>query len=53
MSTGDRTADRDPVDVLAEEFVARYRRGERPVLAEYVEGYPGWPSRFGSSSRPY
>ena len=40
MSTGDRTADRDPVDVLAEEFVARYRRGERPVLAEYVEGYP-------------
>ncbi len=40
MSTGDRTADRDPVDVLAEEFVARYRRGERPALAEYVEGYP-------------
>ena len=25
---------------LAEEFVARYRRGERPALAEYVEGYP-------------
>ncbi len=40
MSTGDRTADRDPVDVLAEEFVARYRLGERPALAEYVEGYP-------------
>ncbi len=40
MSTGDRSADRDPLDLLAEEFVARYRRGERPALAEYVEGYP-------------
>ncbi len=25
---------------LAEEFVGRYRRGERPALAEYVEKYP-------------
>ena len=40
MSSGNRTADRDPVDVLAEEFVARYRRGEQPALGEYVEGYP-------------
>ena len=40
MSTGDRSADRDPLDVLAEEFVARYRRGERPALAEYVDSYP-------------
>ena len=45
MPTGDRSVDRDPVDrdpldLLAEEFVARCRRGERPALAEYVEGYP-------------
>ena len=40
MSKGDRSADRDPLDLLAEEFVARYRRGERPALAEYVEAYP-------------
>jgi hypothetical protein len=40
MSTGDRSADRDPLDLLAEEFVARYRQGERPALAEYVEAYP-------------
>ncbi len=40
MSTGDRTADRDPIDLLAEEFVERYRRGERPALAEYLEAHP-------------
>jgi hypothetical protein len=39
MSMGDRSADRDSLDVLAEEFVARHRRGERPALAEYVEAY--------------
>ena len=25
---------------LADEFAARYRRGERPSLTEYVERYP-------------
>ena len=40
MSTSDRSADRDPIDRLAEEFVARYRRGERPALAEYIETHP-------------
>jgi serine/threonine protein kinase/Flp pilus assembly protein TadD len=30
----------DPVDVAAEEFVERYRRGERPALSEYVRKYP-------------
>src|SRR5581483_3947554 len=40
MSTGDHSADRDPLDLLAEEFVARHRRGERPALAEYVAAYP-------------
>src|SRR5438093_11817256 len=31
---------RDPVEVLAEEFAERYRRGERPSLAEYTARYP-------------
>jgi eukaryotic-like serine/threonine-protein kinase len=32
--------DRDPVEVLAEEFVNRHRRGEKPSLQEYVDRYP-------------
>ncbi len=31
---------RDPVEELAEEFAARYRRGERPSLTEYVHRCP-------------
>jgi WD40 repeat protein/serine/threonine protein kinase/Flp pilus assembly protein TadD len=34
------SADRDPVEQLAEEFAERYRRGERPSQAEYVAKYP-------------
>src|SRR5262249_35989004 len=30
----------DPIGKLAEAFLARYRRGERPSLAEYFENYP-------------
>ena len=30
----------DPIGKLAEAFLARYRRGERPSLAEYAEGHP-------------
>jgi WD40 repeat protein/serine/threonine protein kinase len=30
----------DPLNPLAEEFVARYRRGERPGLTEYTDRYP-------------
>jgi serine/threonine protein kinase/WD40 repeat protein len=33
-------SEQHPVDALAEEFVARYRRGERPSLTEYVRRYP-------------
>jgi len=33
-------ADRNPVDVLAEEFVDRRRRGECPSLTEYTRKYP-------------
>jgi serine/threonine protein kinase/WD40 repeat protein/Flp pilus assembly protein TadD len=32
--------ERNPVEVLAEEFLARQRRGERPALGEYLERYP-------------
>ncbi len=31
---------RETVEQLAEEFVARYRRGERPPLSEYTDRYP-------------
>ncbi len=36
------SADRDPIEILADEFIQRRRRGERPSLAEYVERYPQW-----------
>src|SRR5262249_56741451 len=39
MST-DSSRDRDPLDRMAEEFVARHRRGERPALSEYVGRHP-------------
>jgi serine/threonine protein kinase/WD40 repeat protein len=31
---------RDPIDELAEEFLVRYRRGERPALSEYIGRRP-------------
>ena len=33
-------AQRDPVEELAEEFLARVRRGERPALSEYTAAHP-------------
>ena len=33
------TADRDPFEVVAESFLARYRAGERPSIAEYAARY--------------
>jgi eukaryotic-like serine/threonine-protein kinase len=33
-------ADRNPIDLLAEEFVERRRRGELPSLSEYTRKYP-------------
>ena len=33
-------AERKALEVLAEEFVARYRRGERPALSEYLAAHP-------------
>jgi eukaryotic-like serine/threonine-protein kinase len=34
------SADRDPIEQLAEEFLQRRRNGEAPTLAEYLERYP-------------
>src|SRR5262245_37625703 len=36
----DSSADRERLDELAEEFVERHRRGERPPLSEYIGRYP-------------
>jgi WD40 repeat protein/serine/threonine protein kinase len=36
----DPSSGRDPVEVLAEEFAARYRRGEHPSMSEYTDKYP-------------
>jgi eukaryotic-like serine/threonine-protein kinase len=35
-----RAATHDPVDQLAEDFLERYRRGERPSISEYCQRYP-------------
>jgi WD40 repeat protein/serine/threonine protein kinase/tetratricopeptide (TPR) repeat protein len=36
----DDSSDRNPVEELAEEFLARFRRGERPALSKYIRGHP-------------
>ena len=33
-------ARRDPIEQLAEEFMARLQRGERPSVAEYAAAHP-------------
>ena len=34
------TADRDPLELLGEEFAERLRRGEHPSITEYVLRHP-------------
>src|SRR5204862_5319905 len=46
MSADQSSDDRDPVEELAEEFVARHRRGERPSPVEYAERHPQWAERI-------
>jgi WD40 repeat protein/serine/threonine protein kinase len=46
MSTS--SSERDPVEELAEEFLNRCRRGERPALSEYTNRYPEWAERIRS-----
>jgi WD40 repeat protein/serine/threonine protein kinase len=36
----DSSSNRDPVEELAEEFVERHRRGERPSLTDYTDKFP-------------
>src|SRR5262245_51807716 len=39
-------SDRNPVDELAEDFVERYRRGERPTVREYTDKFPEWAEKI-------
>src|SRR4051812_27687957 len=34
------TSDRDPVEILADSFLARFRRGERPSVEDYAAKHP-------------
>src|SRR5262249_31577046 len=36
----DSTADRDPIEMLADSFLARFRRGERPSVEDYAAQHP-------------
>jgi WD40 repeat protein/serine/threonine protein kinase len=36
----DSAADRDPIELLADSFLARYRRGERPSVEDYAMQHP-------------
>src|SRR5262245_42333949 len=36
----------DPLRDVAESFIGRYRRGERPTIAEYVRKYPDYESQI-------
>src|SRR5262249_7922698 len=40
MSTTDPSLERHPLEILAEEFAERARRGERPTPAEYASRHP-------------
>src|SRR5215472_579768 len=42
MSTNISSADYGRFDDLAEEFAARFRRGERPGVQEYIDRCPEW-----------
>src|SRR5262245_7620714 len=46
MTRDGSSDDREPMERLAEEFVARHRRGERPSTDEYAERYPQWADRI-------
>jgi WD40 repeat protein/serine/threonine protein kinase/tetratricopeptide (TPR) repeat protein len=40
------SADRNPVEQLAEEFAERQRRGEYPAISEYTAKYPQWAEQI-------
>jgi serine/threonine protein kinase/WD40 repeat protein/tetratricopeptide (TPR) repeat protein len=39
-TAGQESTDRNPVELLAEEFLERQRRGEKPTIAEYASNHP-------------
>ena len=41
-----RSSDQHTVDRLAEEFVARHRRGEHPDVSEYTERFPQYAEKI-------
>lgn len=44
----DSSDTRDPVEMLAEEFLDRHRRGEHPTIGEYADAHPEWSDRIRS-----
>jgi WD40 repeat protein/serine/threonine protein kinase/Flp pilus assembly protein TadD len=46
MTMSELSADRNPVEQLAEEFAERHRRGEHPALSEYTARYPQWADQI-------
>ena len=49
MSTS--SADRDPLEVLAEDFVERFRAGEHPSLTEYARRLPEREAQLMSTAK--
>src|SRR3954470_25066633 len=39
-------SDRNPLDIVAEDFAARWRRGERPSVMEFVRLHPQWAAEL-------
>ena len=44
--TVENAVDRDPFEVVAEGFLARFRKGERPSIKEYASLYPELAARI-------
>lgn len=38
--------ERDPLEMLAEEFAQRWRRGEKPSVGDYAARFPQWASQI-------
>jgi hypothetical protein len=49
----DSSADRDPLDRIAEEFVARPRAGPRPAFTGYADRHPEPVEQIRTCSRPW
>ncbi len=40
------STEREPLEILADEFIASHRRGENPNWEEYAERFPQWKDRI-------